>query len=383
MKYASLILILFVALFATSCEKSTDMLTVINSDGSCYRQFTGKADSAFMCGDTIDKSNPFPIKIDSTCKVSWEYGKSDLRTEFPLSRSLYDSLTDSVSVNKMRTKKRSGYFDVVVRQNFKSVEQMAHKFKFKPSHEWRNMKVKYALEKKFRWFYTYYRYRETYPKIETGFALPIENFMSKDEARFWFTGEPNLLQGMNGIEIRNYIGDLENKHNQWFAKNVWNAQYAVALANYGLIGKAPVTRKRLELLKDSIFKSEVKDYQDFKMESILNKYFNTKVFSKLWETENSPMKKYEAQFYKQPFMAYLSHSFTYKLVLPGEIIKSNNAIIKGDTLVWNLTSTRMMYGNYVLEAQSRKVNSWAFVVTGFLFIIAVGSFIYKSGSLKK
>jgi hypothetical protein len=372
MKHTSIILILFVALFATSCEKPTDMLTVINSDGSCYRQFTEKADSAFMCGDTIDKSNPFPIKIDSTCNVSWKYGKSDLRTEFPLSRSLYDSLT-----------KRSGSFDVVVRQDFKSVEEMAHRFKFKPSHEWSNMKVKYALEKKFRWFYTYYMYRETYPKIETGFTLPIENFMSKDEARFWFTGEPNILQGMNGFEIRNYIGELEDKYNQWFAKSVWDAQYAVVLANYDLIGNVPVTRKRLELLKDSIFNSEVKVYQDFKMESILNKYFNTKVFSKLWKAENSPMKELETKFDNQPLMKYLSQSFTYKLILPGEIIKSNNAVVKGDTLVWNLTSARMVYGNYVLEAQSRKVNIWAFVITGLLLIIAVGSFIYKPRDLKK
>lgn len=206
---------------------------------------------------------------------------------------------------------------------------------------------------------------------------PIENYMSADEARFWFTGEPNMLQGMNGIEIREYIGNLEDKYNKWFAQNSWNDQYKVLIANYDQIDKKPVTKERLELLKDSIFLSQVKDFEDFKTEIILNEYFHTKAFSELWKDNDSPMKKYDDDFSNQLFVGYFGKSFTYNLKMPGKITLPNNAVIKGDTLVWRLTAYRMGHDDYVIGAQSRRTNIWTFILTGIVLAIAVGSFLIK------
>lgn len=381
MKRAIKFLILFVTLLAFSCSESTDMVTVINPDGSCYREFKEMADSAFMFGDTTERNNPFPVKIDSTCIIAWKYGNNELRTDFPLSKSIYDSIITSVRVvNDVKfdkEDKKINPFTVVLRKDYKSVEEMAEKFRLKPSHEWSSMKVKYALDKKFRWFYTYYTYKETYPKIETNFTIPIENYMTTDEARFWFTGEPNMLQGMNGIEIREYIGNLEDKYNKWFAQNSWNDQYKVLIANYDQIDKKPVTKERLELLKDSIFLSQVKDFEDFKTEIILNEYFHTKAFSELWKDNDSPMKKYDDDFSNQLFVGYFGKSFTYNLKMPGKITLPNNAVIKGDTLVWRLTAYRMGHDDYVIGAQSRRANIWTFILTGIVLAIAVGSFLIK------
>jgi len=63
--------------------------------------------------------------------------------------------------------------------------------------------------------------------------------------------------------------------------------------------------------------------------------------------------------------------------LPGDIIQANNAVVDGETLTWKLTPQRLIPDDYILEAQSRKANIWAFILTGLIVIIALGSFIWK------
>jgi hypothetical protein len=37
----------------------------------------------------------------------------------------------------------------------------------------------------------------------------------------------------------------------------------------------------------------------------------------------------------------------------------------------------MIYNDYVIEAESRKANLWAFIVSGLILALAIGSFWYK------
>ncbi len=76
-------------------------------------------------------------------------------------------------------------------------------------------------------------------------------------------------------------------------------------------------------------------------------------------------------------MKYFEKEFAYKLILPGKIIQPNNAIVQGDTLVWKLSAYRLIPADYVIEAQSRKANIWAFLLTGVIVLLAVGSFLWR------
>jgi len=385
------LLFYFAILFVVSCTQPNDMLTVINSNGSCYREFTANGDTKFLLGDTSAKLNPFPVDIDATWKITWKYKNSKLRSDFPINKSIYDSINNNNNNNNNtelnKEPQKPGIKDntssdllVFAHHNYKSVDEMANQFKLKHSNEWSNMKIKYSLEKKFRWFYTYYRYQETYPRIKVNFEIPIEKYMSKEEAQFWFTGKPNLLQGMNGVEIREYMGNLEDNYNKWFMQNSWDDEYKVLINNYDMIDRKPVSKKKLALMRDTIFKSISENLPDIKMEKSLNKYFKTDVFTELWKNDNSPMKKYEKDFNNQEFVQYFGISFIYKLILPGKIIQSSDATVHGDTLSWRLTAYRMIHADYVIEAQSRKANVWAFILSCLILLVAIGSFFWKPGN---
>jgi hypothetical protein len=364
-------------LFVASCSQPTDILTVINPDGSCYREFTENVDSAFLMGNMSADHNPFPTDVDSTWKFAWSFRGSKLRTDFPLSKAVIDSISKlTANHGRMEGKVSKEHVIVFARRNYKSVEDLDSNFRFKKSNKWSLIKVKHHLDKQFRWFYTYYTYRETYPMIKTGFELPIENYMTKDEAQFWFTGKPNILQGKNGMEMREYLGEIEENFNKWGRENAWNAEYKVLLNNYDNLSEKPVSKEQLQTLQDSIYTSKIKNLGDVDMEKALNYFFKTNAFSELWNNQNSPMKKFEKDF-EEKLASFYFQGFNYKLILPGKITQSGDAIIHGDTLVWELTSQRFVPADYVIEAQSRKANVWAFILTGILALVAVASFLWK------
>ena len=364
-------------LFVASCSQPTDILTVINPDGSCYREFTENADSAFLMGNMSANHNPFPTDIDSTWKITWSFRGAKLSTDFPLSKAVIDSISKlTANHGRLEGKVSKEPVTVFARRDYKSVEDMDSTFRFKKSNEWSLIKVKHRLDKQFRWFYTYYTYRETYPMIKTGFELPIENYMTKDEAMFWFTGKPNILQGKDGMEMREDLGKIEENYNKWITQNLWNAEYKVLLNNYDSLSKKPVAKEQLQTLQDSIYNSKIKNLEDVNMEKALNSFFKTNAFSELWNNQNSPMKKFEKDF-GEKFASFHFQGFNYKLILPGKITQPGDAIIHGDTLVWELTSQRLVPADYVIEAQSRKANVWAFILTGILALVAVASFFWK------
>ncbi len=368
MKLKTLLPIVMTGLLAFSCTQKEDMLTVINPDGSCYREFVKKADSAFMNGDTLT-GNPFPIDLDSGWKISWSYLTPEIHTNWPVKNWRWDA-GDT-------TKKLT----VTARHDFVNVEEMVGKFRFKKTDEWHNLKTTCSLDKKFRWFYTYYKYKEVYPKIKTFDDIPFSKYMTNDEASFWFTGKPDLLTGMNGVEIREYIGDLENKYNSWFGHNLWNAEYKVLLQNYDLLDPKPVSKERLEQARDSVFEKNTSFNKnremDLEMDKCLDDYFKTSTFSALWNTKKNPMKKFEDDMDSLGFIGYFTKSVDYKLLLPGTVIEPNNAIVRGDTLEWKLTAYRMVYSDFEISAQSRKKNLWAFIFSGFIVLVATGSYFFK------
>lgn len=368
MKPQALLILMVISILAFSCTHDEEMLTVINPDGSCYRTFVSTADSAFITGDTA-KSNPFPLDLDSSWKISWTYLTPEIHTNWPVKNWQWDK---NDTVKKII---------VTVRRDFRNAKEMGEQFCFSKSHEWHDLKSECLLDKKFRWFYTYYDYKEIYPKIKTFDNVPFSKYMTSDEASFWFTGKPDLLKGMNGVEIREYIGGLENKYNSWFAHNLWNVEYKTLLSNYDLLDPKPASKQRLEQAKDSVFEKNMSFNNNGEMElemyQCLDKYFKTTAFSLLWNKEGNPMKKFEDNNDSLQFIEYFTKSVNYKLLLPGKITEPQNALVHGDTLVWKLTAYRMVHSDYEIAAQSRKANVWAFIVSGFVILVAAGSYFIK------
>lgn len=366
-----------VLLVATSCsEQPNNMLTVISPDGSCRRDFYAYVDSAFMTSDFGKKKNPFPVEIDSTYIVAWQYRNGEIKRNFPVSPQEYEAivLADTSAEMQIRNKE----FLVFISRRYKSVEEMATQFRLKPDHAWSKMNIQYRFEKKFRFFYTYYLYQETYPRLDLPFDVPLENYMTKEESDFWFTGVPNLTEGMNGVEAEEYLSEIERKYRIWFEHNRWNMQYDFIASHYDMVENPPVSKEEFIALKDTVFETVYNMFgiDDMKMGHELDAYFKTDVFKIFEDTKDSTFTSLDDLLLNEDFVSYFSDCFAYRLIMPGKVT-SSNGVMRGDTLNWNLTAYRMIPDNYVLEAKSQKLNIPIVLLTVILALTAIGIFIYR------
>jgi hypothetical protein len=369
------IILLVTGLIFFSCKSGNPRFTtVINPDGSCSKEIEADGDSAFMVGDTA-KSNPLEVDLDSSWKISWSYLTSEEKTEWPLKKWTRDT-THKQEMPRIKA-----------RHDYQSVEEMGKTFRLTYKHKWRDIRPAYSLEKKFRWFYTYYLYREVYPQIKTLTRIPFDRYFTKEEAEFWFNGKQDLIRGMNGIEIKEEAEKIEEKFNFWFGHNIWDEEYEILLKNYNLLTKPTITVERLKMAKDSIFLKNVhymkllsdnnrtEEEKDFG--TMMDDYFKTNVFSELYNLKGNPLKAYEEGIDEWPFMKYFESDINYNLLLPGTILEAGNAVLHNDTLSYNLSAYRMVYSDYEIRATSRKANVWAFVVTGIIVVLAVGSMFVR------
>ena len=96
-----------------------------------------------------------------------------------------------------------------------------------------------------------------------------------------------------------------------------------------------------------------------------------------WKDENGLIKEADDFLFGQDFVRPFEQSFTYKLIIPGEIIEAENAVAQNNAFSWRLTAYRMIYDDYTIEAKSRIINYWAFIITGLIVIISLFSLFYK------
>jgi hypothetical protein len=367
MKKIRILTITMLLILPLACDESADtiFITRINADGSCYREIVSTADSAFMVGDT-SKNNPFRIDLDSTWEVSWSYKNPEFSKEWPLSSWVNDT-------------SYKGDIKVKAVKKYKSVDEMASSFKFSRNDEWRDVKPVYILEKKFRWFYTYFNYREVYPRLHLLERIPLSKYMTKEEAEFWFQGKQDYIKGMNGIEIKPKTDDLESKHNKWFFHNLMEEQYQLFIAYYDSIPGNKVDKRKFTLYKDTVINlilEKLDEKSDFNLGAYLDKYFESKDIYNGYEDKSQSFKKQgEAIFEK--YINYAGKNLEYNLLMPGKILFADNAVSHGDTLRFILSADRMIYNDYKITATSRKINTWAFVVTGIIVLLAIGSFFVR------
>jgi hypothetical protein len=355
----TIISVLIVVLFLSSCKDGSNdrMLTRVNKDGSCYREISTSVDSSFMVGDTA-KSKSIVVQMNK----NWIITKTDSG--------------QNQTIPWPQKKWVKGFTPIKIHQDFKSVDDMAKAFKFDKKHPWHNFKIHNSLETKFRWFYTYFTYKEIYPKLDEKFSLPISRYLTRDESDFYFNGNQSLIKGMNGVEIHEFTKVLDEKINKWLQHNFWNDSYDKIILCYDSIGFKTVSKEKLIQEKDSAFYVCYDELnKDEKLEKCLDKYFKTTEFSKNLEKNpyfnqmigNSENAKFDCFF----------NALDYNLIMPGKLIQTNSQIIHRDTLQWKITAYRMVLNDCMISATSRVANVWAFIVSGLLVLLAIGSFIYK------
>ena len=316
--------LLLAALCAACSHEHYRFNTRIARNGSCLREVLAfTADSAFLAGDL--SQHPFPYELGPEWSLQ---------------------LGDSSKISK----------------TFASVQELSVGLKPHTTLPY----PRESLKKRFRGFYTYYDFEAVYPRLAYTGTVPIDQYLNADEQQCFFQGDMSAYRGLNGMEIKDELDELENKFLQWYAHSIYE-EYIDAICHFAQADGLPYQPAGI---KDTLFALHKKDILESseKIDSkyictLLDAHFSGKQFTALhtqkheeieqWVEEKLQMEQYEIRV-------------QYALSLPGKLLSANTELRKHDNPLWKIDAFKLLAQDYSLAANSRAANPWVFVLAGLL-----------------
>ena len=354
MKTNYFLITMLLLLSMTSCSTYYRMTSRVERDGSMYREIYAQGDSAFIAGDKTH--NPFLFQPNA----NWQLVNLDSTIKF-------NFWGEEEKLNVKACQKLSGvdgeYF--TVDKGKEHLSAMAIPME--------------RVKKSFRWFYTYYIYTATYKELQDKGPVPLDNYLNKEEQMIWLHGNDDAFRGMNGIEMNDKLDKLEAKFGEWYNRNVYEINWEVTRHFTSLQGDTACLQC-LEELKDSVYKKHSSEKGDSMGDAdieevcgMFDKACSTKYFSDLYKTNKEMMDALCEE--KINIAEVFYHAIQFELTLPGRLLTSNAKVLKDNVVIWKIDGFRLLAGDYILTAESRVINYWAFGITLFMMLFVLGIFI--------
>lgn len=344
------ILVLFILVFIISCDGDYKVKTIIHTDGSCERIMT-VIFSEDWTEDFYELEHPIPVD------TSW-----NLKMEIDTAEN-----GDTVYIH-------------TVQKKFNNIEELNALYN-KDSTQYGIIDRSVEFVKKFRWFYTFIEYEETYQKLFNQTSL--KNVMDSIEYNFIMleddAQEMYLKENFDSLGAVNFEEKVEEKFFKHIEVTIFNSCMDAIMESSKNITDWPYNNSFFPKKRDSIIKiiendSDLLDFKDIK--DMLSSEFeiDSILFRKLKNQEEFASFLDRYKFWEDNF---LGTDYQNIFEMPGLIIESNSNNISDNRVSWEVHCNRYFTDDYVMHVQSRIVNMWAFWVSGGFIVLIIFAFILR------
>ena len=367
------VMIAFMAALLSSCQGDIEMLTIVNEDGSCMREIVVAADRSLLTTGKYDNDDPHVARIEDGWELYWGYKGDNSRFPIPMSVEKYDSI--SREVGPSRAVKDT--ICVYARKEYASVEDMcAGSPMFFVDGQ---AGADGSLDKEFRWFYTDYVFTEKFSSVADYFKVPVTDFMSEEEALYWFSGTPDLYAGKPTWRYYEFLEDLKEKADRWvFANMYYNILSGIA-DRYDMVVEPPVSKDEFIAQLGDVVK-QLASCDTYKLEystarSVVSSHFGSDAYSPFINEDE--WKKDEILSTTAAFGYLFLFYYDESIVMPGRVIDDGGGMYKDGVVTFKVDAGRFLLKDYEIRVVSRIVNVWAFIVTAVLASALCVAVIYR------
>ncbi len=366
------VMIAFMAALLSSCQGDIEMLTIVNEDGSCMREIIVDADRSLLTTGKYDNDDPHVARIEDGWELYWGYKGDNSRFPIPMSVEKYDSI--SREVGPSRAVKDT--ICVYARKEYASVEDMcAGSPMFFVDGQ---AGADGSLDKEFRWFYTDYVFTEKFSSVADYFKVPVTDFMSEEEALYWFSGTPDLYAGKPTWRYYEMLEELKEKADRWVFANMYYKVLSGIADRYDMVVDPPVSKDEFIAQIGDVVK-QLASCDTYKLEystarSIVSSHFGSDAYSPFI---NEDEWKKDDISYATAFDYLFLFYYDERIVMPGRVIDDGGGIYKDGVVTFKVDAGRFLLKDYEIRVVSRVVNVWAFIVTAVLASALCAAVIYR------
>jgi hypothetical protein len=229
------------------------------------------------------------------------------------------------------------------------------------------------FRKKFKWFNTEYNFSEVIEK-KMSYGYPVREYLDQEELRWFYS--PNKLtdekkNGPDSIKYRAFNDTIDKKLERWYIKNLvseWIGEFSV-ITGKGVSNE--LTKESLKLREDEFVEIIRKDLDHF------DSLWQNGTFLREFIGEANAM-KYKAEADSAAITSterfWVSFKpYTLRSVMPGKNTSTNGFIDSAGFMLWPVNSDFFLTEPYIMQAESKTQNLWAWIVSGlFLLFIITG-----------
>ena len=228
------------------------------------------------------------------------------------------------------------------------------------------LKIVSNVEKQFRWFFTYYIYQETIPAFSLfKQTAPINSMFTPEEMEALRDGKDSVLN---------------KREDEYWTRNIVDGFIDDLIA-------------RTQEMNDPLLTPlKWKGKRNIIAESLLTKEMSSaaatsEFIERTFQAPRTPRlrKAIDTLFYeifeKAKREKDMEVAYKNEVVMPGILITSNAKTVEGNTLMWDCRPHRNL--GVVMTAESRMINLWAFVVSGFVCFALLAILLVPMIRMKK
>jgi hypothetical protein len=356
---------LAVLFLSGSCLDFT-VKTSVNRDGTIYRQYAVRGDSADVFNGSLMVPSGDRWQIDHV----YDHKEKD----------------DSTS-------EKSQYVYTASRK-FENVTELNDWLDSDTSSG--TVKVKINLEKRFRWFYTYYDYKEVFPMSFPFVKLPVDSFLTgleqsvilDDDKTVYSPADRNFIwkrdtityrySPYDSMEMKRISNQCEEKLGRWMTASFIEEFISLLESDFS---ENPATRD-IRRISDQFVEVVFNKVKIISGDSINVQFLvstgdsllHSDGLKTLYAANPAVFAEISDKISHLDFMEN-DDDYYQSLTMPGTVFSTNAGEVREALLIWDFEPGSFLMKDYVMSASSRVANPGMMVVTAILALLLLAVLI--------
>ncbi len=269
---------------------------------------------------------------------------------------------------------------LVLSKKFKNAKQAA--LDLNPADSMPYIRFQPELKKKFRWFFSYYEYTENLLATNPFTKLDWKDYFSESEIKLILMDEDE--RESDPLYDKLLYGDSEKKFEDYILGSAFEEFFQLFTQALKNTKGIDLTAEDLLVHKKELYDLAIQAEDNDDVEAILNilrGVFDSEDITKIGNENKALLGYFDKKL--EFFDGALDDNFSFTIRMPGLLINTNSNQIEGNSLAWELDFFDAYFQDYPMTAESRVVNTWAFVVAGLALAFLLISGIWRAFRRKK
>lgn len=248
------------------------------------------------------------------------------------------------------------------RKRFASIGDLQQLYARAGAQPWQ-VRIDVGVTKKFRWFYTYYDYRETYHAYNPFLLLPKMGYLEEKDLAAW-------------IAAPDSDDTWDDRVESWLIAGVFEEFYQSLLTNAARLHDPILTPELIAAKKGALRTALVDSLKEDDLNNLTaacERVLGTSAVRMLKPALDSTYQVIEK---KIEFDDDVRHArYRNRVVMPGRVWASNGLAIDSTQVEWPVSAKQFFFTDYTMWAQSRHANRGMVLLSAGIVVLALAGLL--------